>query len=146
MLASSTSPMPPTWWPVTGTKPSSMRSSSSPLRCCAQVRGDVVDGSVVSRTDATQPSSRPPGRPVGGSVAGRDRLLAAALELFPRSGYATTTVEELVSTAGVTQPVLYHHFGTKAGLYVAAAEHVYRIVLDRHEAVLQGDPSFAEAI
>jgi AcrR family transcriptional regulator len=68
------------------------------------------------------------------------------LELFPRSGYATTTVEELVTAAGVTQPVLYHHFGTKAGLYVAAAEHVYSTVLQRHEAVLEGDPSFAEAI
>jgi AcrR family transcriptional regulator len=101
---------------------------------------------VVSREDATPPIGRPPGRPVGGSVAGRDRLLAAALELFPRSGYATTTVDELVTAAGVTQPVLYHHFGTKAGLYVAAAEHVYRVVLDRHEAVLEGDPSFAEAI
>jgi AcrR family transcriptional regulator len=101
---------------------------------------------VVSRASSSTPMARPPGRPAGGSVAGRDRLLEAALELFPRSGFATTTVEDLVTAAGVTQPVLYHHFGTKAGLYVAAAEHVYRVVLDRHEAVLDGDPSFAEAI
>jgi AcrR family transcriptional regulator len=73
-------------------------------------------------------------------------VLAAALELFPRSGYASTTVEDLVTTAGVTPPVLYHHFGTKAGLFVAAAEHVYGVVLDRYEAVLAGEPTFAEAI
>lgn len=79
-------------------------------------------------------------------MGGRERLLAAALELFPRSGFATTTVEDLVTNAGVTAPVLYHHFGTKAGLYVAAAEHVYRLVLDRHEVVLADDPTFAEAI
>ena len=91
-------------------------------------------------------TGRPPGRPVGDAVNGRDALLGAALELFPRWGFANTRVEDLVATAGVTTPVLYHHFGTKAGLYVAAAEHVYKTVLDRHEVILADDPSFAEAI
>ena len=77
---------------------------------------------------------------------GRDRLHAAALKLFPKWGFATTRVEDLVTAAGVTAPVLYHHFGTKAGLYVATAEHVYQLVLDRHEVILQGDPTFAEAV
>ena len=102
--------------------------------------------SAADATPLTPSTGRPRGRPAGGSVGGRDRVLAAALELFPRSGYASTTVEDLVTTAGVTTPVLYHHFGTKAGLYVAAAEHVYGVVLDRYEAVLAGDPTFAEAI
>lgn len=88
---------------------------------------------------------RGPGRPPG-PATGRDRLLAAALTLFPRAGFAATTVEDLVATAGVTPPVLYHHFGTKAGLYVAAAEETYRTVLDRHRMILDGDPTFAEAI
>lgn len=51
-----------------------------------------------------------------------------------------------MTTAGVTPPVLYHHFGTKAGLYVAAAEETYRTVLDRHRMILDGEPTFAEAI
>ena len=83
---------------------------------------------------------------MAGGVPGRDRLLGAGLELFARAGFVATTVEELVTVAGVTPPVLYHHFGTKAGLYVAVAEHVYGIVLDRHEVVLADDPTFAEAI
>lgn len=95
---------------------------------------------------AATSGGRPRGRPSGGSVHGRDRLLAAALDLFPRGGFATTRVEDLVIAAGVTAPVLYHHFGTKAGLYVAAADHVYQLVLDRHEAILAGDPTFAEAL
>ncbi|MEZ5409844.1 MAG: helix-turn-helix domain-containing protein [Acidimicrobiales bacterium] len=81
-----------------------------------------------------------------GPATGRERLLAAAMALFPQSGFAATTVEDLVSTAGVTPPVLYHHFGTKAGLYVAAAEETYRTVLDRHRMILDGEPTFAEAI
>jgi AcrR family transcriptional regulator len=100
----------------------------------------------VSEADAKPPTGRPRGRPAGGSIGGRGRLLAAALELFPKSGFPTTTVEDLVTAAGVTAPVLYHHFGTKAGLYVAAAEHVYGVVLDRHEAVVADNPTFAEAI
>jgi AcrR family transcriptional regulator len=100
-----------------------------------------VNGSALNGT-----TGRPRGRPPGTAVNGRERLLTAALELFPGSGFAATTVDELVRAAGVTPPVLYHHFDTKAGLYVAAAEHVYRIVLDRHEAVLADEPTFAEAI
>jgi TetR/AcrR family transcriptional regulator len=47
------------------------------------------------------------------------RLLAAAIELFARKGYAATTVREIVDAAGVTKPVLYYHFGSKEGIYLA---------------------------
>jgi AcrR family transcriptional regulator len=94
----------------------------------------------------THTTGRSRGRPPGDAAVGRERLLAAALELFPRSGFAGTTVDDLVRAAGVTPPVLYHHFGTKAGLYVAAADHVYGVVLDRYEAVLAGEPAFPTAI
>jgi AcrR family transcriptional regulator len=97
-------------------------------------------------SEQSQVQRRPRGRPSAGTESGRDRLLAAGLELFSRSGFAATTVEDLVAAAGVTAPALYHHFGTKAGLYVAVAEQVYQAVLDRHEEMLAGASSFAEAI
>jgi AcrR family transcriptional regulator len=53
----------------------------------------------------------------GGGV--RDRLLCAAVELFARKGYAATTVREITDAAGVTKPVLYYHFGSKEGVYLA---------------------------
>lgn len=49
----------------------------------------------------------------------RERLLTAATDLFNRKGYAVTTVREIVEAAGVTKPVLYYHFGSKEGIYVA---------------------------
>jgi len=49
----------------------------------------------------------------------RQRLLRAALKCFARKGYAGTSVRDLVSTARVSRPVLYYHFGNKAGLYRA---------------------------
>jgi AcrR family transcriptional regulator len=108
--------------------------------------GGLYDPRTVTGTPSNPAAGRPRGRPASGTVGDRERLLAAALELFARSGFAATTVEELVTFAGVTPPVLYHHFGTKAGLYVAAAEHVYRVVLDLHEELLVDEPPFDEAI
>ncbi|NWG00751.1 MAG: TetR/AcrR family transcriptional regulator [Thermoanaerobaculaceae bacterium] len=60
----------------------------------------------------------------GGSGTGNPctRLVAAALELFNRRGYAATTVREIVQAAGVTKPVLYYHFGSKEGIYTAILE------------------------
>lgn len=48
----------------------------------------------------------------------RKRLLAAALEVFTRKGYAATSVREIVEVAGVTKPVLYYYFGSKEGIYL----------------------------
>jgi len=51
-------------------------------------------------------------------IAVRELLLANALELFARKGYAATTVREIVTAAGVTKPVLYYYFGKKEGIYL----------------------------
>ncbi len=49
----------------------------------------------------------------------RGRLMTAAIGLFARRGYAATTVREIVAAAGVTKPVLYYHFGSKEGIFLA---------------------------
>ena len=46
----------------------------------------------------------------------RDRILAAALELFARRGYAAATVREIATAAGVSQGLLYNYFDGKADL------------------------------
>jgi AcrR family transcriptional regulator len=70
-------------------------------------------------------------RPVEPEV--RERLLAAATRLFAEKGYAVTTVQEIVQAAGVTKPVLYYYYRSKAGLFTA--------ILDRakamHETMLE---------
>ena len=48
----------------------------------------------------------------------RQRLLAAATDLFARKGYAATTVREIVASARVTKPVLYYYFQNKEGIYL----------------------------
>ena len=52
----------------------------------------------------------------------RGGLLAAAREVFTASGYAESSIAEVVARAGASVGSLYHHFGGKAELYVALFE------------------------
>ena len=49
----------------------------------------------------------------------RKALLLEGIYLFAEKGYASTSVREIVSAAGVTKPVLYYYFQSKEGLFQA---------------------------
>ncbi|OBK86871.1 TetR/AcrR family transcriptional regulator [Mycolicibacter sinensis] len=53
---------------------------------------------------------RPRGEP-------RRLLLDAARDLFARQDYRSTTTREIAQAAGVTEPLLFRHFGSKATLF-----------------------------
>lgn len=57
-------------------------------------------------------------------AASRERLLAAALELFAERGVAATGVDAVARRAGVVKSALYWHFGSKQGLVAAVIERV----------------------
>nr|WP_235630198.1 TetR/AcrR family transcriptional regulator [Mycobacterium lehmannii] len=44
-------------------------------------------------------------------------MLDAARELFARRDYRSTTTREIAEAAGVTEYLLFRHFGSKAGLF-----------------------------
>jgi AcrR family transcriptional regulator len=57
-----------------------------------------------------------------GRVPGRvrsEQLLDVAERLFATAGYGATSIEAIASEAGVTRPVVYSHFGSKDGIYLA---------------------------
>ena len=60
--------------------------------------------------------------------AGRDRILAVAIRSFSEAGYDGTTTAGVAREAGVTQPLVHHHFGSKDGLWRAAMEELFRDV------------------
>ena len=47
----------------------------------------------------------------------RARTLAAAHKLFAENGYRATTTKEICLLAGIAEPTLYRHFGSKADLF-----------------------------
>ena len=56
-----------------------------------------------------------------------------ALAEFGARGYGGVSVIELAAGAGVTTGSLYHHFGSKLGLYTFVRDDVERRALDRME-------------
>ncbi|MFA6958659.1 MAG: TetR/AcrR family transcriptional regulator [Thermoanaerobaculia bacterium] len=54
----------------------------------------------------------------------RERLLLAATEIFTSRGYSAASVREIVERAEVTKPVLYYHFRSKEGIYLALVEQL----------------------
>jgi AcrR family transcriptional regulator len=49
-------------------------------------------------------------------MSAREKVLAAAEELFAEQGYDATSVAQVVARAGVTKGALYHHFAAKEDL------------------------------
>lgn len=66
----------------------------------------------------------------------RQRLIAAAAELFGRYGFASVTTRQLVEKAGVNQVAIPYHFGGKEGLYNAVADYIVEQFTDRVGPVL----------
>jgi AcrR family transcriptional regulator len=54
--------------------------------------------------------------------AHRDDLLRAALDEFSERGFEAASINKILATSGVSKGQLYHHFGSKEGLYLALVE------------------------
>ena len=52
-----------------------------------------------------------------GDGSSRDAILRAGTLAFSESGYKGTTVDDIAKLAGVNKRMIYHHFGSKRGLY-----------------------------
>ena len=57
-----------------------------------------------------------------GAAARRKSILDAALPEFAREGYERTRVADIAAKIGVTEPVVFQNFSTKAGLFGAVLE------------------------
>ena len=72
----------------------------------------------------------------------RAALLGAAAEEFARHGLRGARVQAIVQRAGVNERMIYHHFGSKDGLYTAVLEaqahglvEAWRRVIDQAAAM-----------
>jgi AcrR family transcriptional regulator len=65
----------------------------------------------------------------------REKILAAAFELFLRQGVAATTLEEICEEADVANRTFFNHFATRQDMVRALAErrlvNLHDVVLDR---------------
>jgi len=56
----------------------------------------------------------------------RSRILDVALDEFSRLGLSGARIDAIAAESGLNKAMIYYHFGSKDGLYVAALEESYR--------------------
>src|SRR4051795_5958756 len=74
----------------------------------------------MAKTEAPPPRSKRPS-----ADATRERILAAALDLFSERGFDGASTREIAARAGVTQPLLNYHFSSKDDLWRAAVDGLF---------------------
>jgi AcrR family transcriptional regulator len=84
----------------------------------------------------SDPSDRGPRRLP--SPERRAAILRAALPRFAAGGYSGTTTRDLARAAGVTEPVLYRHFPSKADLFAEVLRGVEERILERLAEAVRG--------
>lgn len=68
----------------------------------------------------------------------RESLLAAARDLFAQQGFDQTSTVQIARRAGVSEGILFHHFGSKKNLFVCLAQH---FAYAAAAATMPADPS-----
>jgi TetR/AcrR family transcriptional regulator len=66
----------------------------------------------------------------------RRQLLRVAVESFARNGFSGTKTKDIAAAAGVSEAILFRHFGSK--------EDLYHAILDEKEASLGAERWFVE--
>ena len=72
----------------------------------------------VTRIDAAKPRLTADAR--------RQAVLDTACRVFSRSSYRGATTAEIAREAGISEPILYRHFGSKRDLYLACLDEAWR--------------------
>jgi AcrR family transcriptional regulator len=82
---------------------------------------------VTSRRHAPQARqrSRPARRSRPRSTETRLRIIKAALQAFGDAGFEGALTRDIARAAGVQQPLINYHFGSKEGLWHAAVDHLF---------------------
>jgi AcrR family transcriptional regulator len=71
----------------------------------------------------------------------RETILRAASAVFAESGYRAAKVSEVAARVGVTEPVIFQNFGSKAALFAAVIERAAAEVRAALDALpVTGDP------
>ena len=80
-------------------------------------------------------------RPRLPAIERRQAVLDTACRMFARSSYRGATTAEIARESGITEPILYRHFGSKRDLYLACLDEAWRAFRDTAEKALAEDPA-----
>ena len=72
--------------------------------------------------------------------ARRQAVLDTACRVFSKSSYRGATTAEIAREAGISEPILYRHFGSKRDLYLACLDEAWRTFREVSEEAIAADP------
>ena len=70
----------------------------------------------------------------------RQAVLDAACHVFSKSSYRGATTAEIAREAGITEPILYRHFGSKRDLYLACLAATWQSLRVLAEQAVRENP------
>lgn len=95
-------------------------------------------------------------RPRSPRVEGRNRVIAAALDLFAEQGFSATSLQQIADHLGVTKAAVYYHFRNKDDIVVAVVNDAFhemstivaatRTITDPNEAMSQAITGYVDLI
>jgi AcrR family transcriptional regulator len=74
------------------------------------------------------------------AAARREAVLDTACRVFSKSSYRGATTAEIAREAGISEPILYRHFGSKRDLYLACLDEAWRSFRQSSEQAIADDP------
>ncbi|HEV2592848.1 MAG TPA: TetR/AcrR family transcriptional regulator [Gaiellaceae bacterium] len=75
------------------------------------------------------------------AVERRAAVLEQACQVFSRMSYRGATTAEIARSAGISEPILYRHFGSKRDLYLACLDETWQRFRRGAEEAMAEDPS-----
>ncbi len=71
--------------------------------------------------------------------ARRQAVLETACRVFSRSSYRGATTAEIAEEAGISEPILYRHFGSKRDLYLACLDYAWTTFREEAQEAVEAD-------
>lgn len=71
----------------------------------------------------------------------RQAVLDTACQVFSRSSYRGATTAEIARESGISEPILYRHFGSKRDLYLACLDEAWTSFRASSERTIAEDPA-----
>lgn len=66
------------------------------------------------------------------------RILDAAREMFAQKGFSGTSIRDIATASGMSNPTIYYHYTNKEGIILALVEEAYNMLVDELENSLVG--------
>ena len=87
-----------------------------------------------------------PGKRAAQGRATRGQLIEVAARLFADHGYEDTSIEAVLTAAGVSRGALYHHFSGKEALFTAVLEALSERITSQLTEVISGCTDPVDAV